>query len=400
MLLRLVIMIIALMFVPDAYIYYMYVKRWSKSVWLRMLYFIPSLLLLTAFLIIICNNCMRPDNQPATNTFVAIFLTISIPKAIFMLFDGIGHGINWIITKGAKRREDYDCIFVRFFRIIGMTLAMTGLFVLCYGYFVGRHHFIIHKQTLYFTDLPKAFDGYRIVHFSDLHAGSFHDGNEQDVRRIVDLINQQKADIILFTGDIVSTHSAELDGFRLDLNKLYAPDGVYSVLGNHDYGNYFPFDSEADKEADVLELQRRQRDYGWTLLLNDHKFVHRGNDSIAIIGSENDGRPPFPTHGDIKKATKGIRKGVFSILLTHDPTHWRRVVIPETDIQLTLSGHTHAGQFKVFGWSPIQFMYKEWSGLYKEGKQTLNINDGVGAALLPFRFGAWPEINVITLKKQ
>lgn len=153
------------------------------------------------------------------------------------------------------------------------------------------------------------------------------------------------------------------------------------------------------RKADVKDLQRRERSFGWNLLINNHDIIHRKKDSIAIIGVENDGRPPFPSLGDLPKATKGIGKGTFSILLSHDPTHWRREVLPKTDIQLTLSGHTHAGQFKVFGWSPVAFVYDEWSGAYSEGKQILNVSDGIGAVMFPFRFGAWPEVNVITLKK-
>ena len=163
---------------------------------------------------------------------------------------------------------------------------------------------------------------------------------------------------------------------------------------------YIKYDNEQEREADVEEIHRKERSYGWNLLLNENRVIRHGRDSIAIVGVENDGLPPWPSLGDLPKATEGLRKGTFCVLLSHDPTHWRRSVVPDTDIQLTLSGHTHAGQFKVMGWSPVSLKYDEWSGAYCEGTQILNISDGIGAVLFPFRFGAWPEINVITLKKR
>ena len=236
--------------------------------------------------------------------------------------------------------------------------------------------------------------------FSDLHIGTMRDGHEDDVKTIVNLINDQQADAIVFTGDLVNHQSAELDGFRRELNRLHAPDGVYAVMGNHDYSMYLHYPTEAEREADVMELQRRIRDYGWTLLLNDHRIIRRGTDSLVIAGVENDGRPPFPALGDLPKTMKGLKRNCFTVLLSHDPTHWRRNILPQTAIQLTLSGHTHAGQFKAFGWSPVAHVYREWSGAYSEGNQLLNVSDGIGAVMFPFRFGAWPEINVITLQKK
>lgn len=291
------------------------------------------------------------------------------------------------------------------FTVIVVFLLVLG----CFGYFYGSRHFIVNEQTLYFDDLPDSFDGYRIVQFSDFHAMSFHLGHEEDVETLVNIVNEQNSDLILFTGDLVTIRANELDGFERSLVSLSAPDGVMSIMGNHDYALYQRGSTSEQRREDVRSLQRKQRDMGWQLLLNDHRIIRRGDDSIAIVGVENDGEAPrFPSYGDLPKAMNGIGDGTFMVLLSHDPTHWRRKVIPDTDIQLTLSGHTHAGQFKLFGWSPVSWVYKEWSGKYDNRKinnegqsvcQTLVVSEGVGCVPVPFRIGAWPEINVITLKK-
>lgn len=400
MLLRILILICALLSLPDLYIYYMYARRWTKKRWIRLLWFAPSLLIAIVAGIIIGSNDMKPDHQAWVSIFMFFFLACCAPKALFMLWDGVGHAINWIVSRGAKNREEEgDCIFVRIFRIIGMALAIFAIALLSFGYFVGRHHYVIHRQTFYFPDLPKRFEGYRIAQFSDMHIGTLRDGHEEDAKKIVELINAQHCDAILFTGDLVNHQSMELDGFQRDLSKLSAPDGVYAVMGNHDYSMYIKYPTEKERDADVEELQRRIRNYGWTLLLNEHRVLRRGNDSLIIAGVENDGLPPWPALGDLPKTMKGLKRSCFTVLMSHDPTHWRRAILPRTNIQLTLSGHTHAGQFKVFGWSPVSYVYREWSGAYAEGNQVLNVSDGIGAVMFPFRFGAWPEINVITLRR-
>ncbi|MBO5585229.1 MAG: metallophosphoesterase [Bacteroidaceae bacterium] len=378
----------------------MYARRWTNKRWLRLLWFAPSLLIAISAGIIIGSNDMKPEHQAWVSIFMFFFLACCAPKALFMLWDGLGHAINWMVSRGAKNREEEgDCIFVRIFRIIGMALAIFTLALLSFGYFVGRHYYVIHRQTFYFPDLPKRFEGYRIAQFSDMHIGTLRDGHEEDAKKIVELINAQHCDAILFTGDLVNHQSIELDGFQRDLSKLSAPDGVYAVMGNHDYSMYIKYPSEKEREADVEELHRRIRSYGWTLLLNEHRVLRRGTDSLIIAGVENDGLPPWPALGDLPKTMKGLKRSCFTVLMSHDPTHWRRAILPRTSIQLTLSGHTHAGQFKVFGWSPVSYVYREWSGAYAEGNQVLNVSDGIGAVMFPFRFGAWPEVNVITLRR-
>lgn len=399
MLLRILLLIILLLILPDIYIYLVYIRHWTQQKWLRFLWFLPSIGITIATAVIISSNDMLPDHQAWVSIYMYIFLLLCAPKALFMVIDGIGQGINWMVTGGLKNRDGYDCLFVRIIRIIAMAIALFAIALLSFGYFIGRNHYVVHQQTFYFADLPKQFDGYRVAQFSDMHIGTLRDGHEEDARTIVDLINAQRCDAILFTGDLVNHQSAELDGFRRVLNKLHAPDGVYAVMGNHDYSMYIRYPKEEERAADVKELQHRIRSYGWTLLLNEHRVIRRGTDSLIIAGVENDGRPPFPAYGDLPKTMKGLKRSCFTVLLSHDPTHWRRNIIPQTNIQLTLSGHTHAGQFKVFGWSPVSYVYREWSGAYTEGNQILNVSDGIGAVMFPFRFGAWPEVNVITLRR-
>lgn len=399
MLLRIAILILLLLVLPDIYIYRMYVKRWTSKLWTRLLWFAPSAMLAIAAVIIMASNDMKPEHQASVSIYMIAMLCICAPKTLFSLIDGIGHATNWAISRGAKKREGADSVFVRVMRVIAMSVAFFSLFILSYGYFVGRHQYVVHHQTFYFPDLPKAFDGYRIAHFSDMHVGTLRDGNERDARRVVTLINDQNCDAILFTGDLVNHQSGELDGFKRDLSLLKAKDGVYAVMGNHDYSMYIHYPDSSERLADVVELQRRERSYGWHLLLNEHHIIRRGTDSLVIAGVENDGAPPFPSLGDLPKTMKGLKRSCFTVLLSHDPTHWRRSVIPHTSIQLTLSGHTHAGQFKVFGWSPVAGVYSEWSGAYCEGNKILNVSDGIGEVMFPFRFGAWPEVNVITLKR-
>lgn len=295
-----------------------------------------------------------------------------------------------------------------FITIVSLILLIVVLFAV--GYFYGSRHFVVHEQTIEFDQLPDAFDGYRICQFSDFHAFSFHCGHEEDVQKVVDLINAQHCDLIVFTGDIVTIQANELDGFMEQLSQLSAPDGVISIMGNHDYAMYQRKFSKAQRRADIKDLYRRQRDMGWTLLLNENTTIRRGDDSIVVIGVENDGTPPhFPRFADMKKAMNGVDSSSFQVMLSHDPTHWRRTILPETNIHLTLSGHTHAGQFKVFGWSPVKMVYNEWSGLYSNETTTadgqsltqyLNISEGVGCVPVPFRIGAWPEICVLTLRSK
>ena len=195
---------------------------------------------------------------------------------------------------------------------------------------------------------------------------------------------------------MVNQQSHELDDFKETLSQLHAPDGVYSILGNHDYGTYYRWHNRKEEAANLEYLIGQQKDMGWKMLNNEHCILYHKGDSIALIGVENDGEPPFSQFADLPKAMQGT-EGMFRILLSHNPTHWRREVLPDSDIELTLSGHTHAMQMEIFGHSLSSLIYPEWSGMYYEGKRALYVNVGIGYVGLPFRFGAWPEVTVIKL---
>ena len=424
--------------IPDAYIYFVYVRKWTdKWIW-RLLSFLPSLLLIIYFVIILPNDDMRASHQPMVCMFATVFYLITIPKTVFAIFDSLGFTTKYFmkrseakISQAVKKEEGQteepntekparSEKTHRYIRLFAMALAISSVFIVIYGRVWGRSNFKVYQHTVEFKNLPPEFDGYRILHFSDLHIGTFNDGHREDVTTIVNLIKSQKCDLILFTGDIVNYESNELSGYDDILKSIKASDGVFSILGNHDYKVYSKL-SDEQNEADMKVTQSKQRYYGWKLLKNENCIIRRGNDSIAIIGTENQGKSDkFPKLADLPKATEeldnimhdsiniaNINKDsvpplsphIFSILLTHDPTYWRSDVLSKTNIDLTLSGHTHAGQFKIFGWSPVSFNYDEWSGFYDFGEQIINVNDGLGENIFPFRFGAWPAIDVITLKR-
>jgi predicted MPP superfamily phosphohydrolase len=267
---------------------------------------------------------------------------------------------------------------------------------LLFGAIKGKSFFQVKEINIESKDIPKAFDGYRIIQLSDIHIGSWGE-DTRAMQKAVKLILEQNQDLIVFTGDLVNNLASELDPFIPVFSQLKAKDGVYSVLGNHDYSTYIRWDSPEEQAQELVRLKEKQAQMGWQLLNNRHVKLHRGNDSIALIGVENSGSHPFPDHAQLDEAMAGT-EGMFQILLSHDPSHWRREVLPKTDIHLMLSGHTHAMQTKIFGFTPSQFIYPENDGLYQEGEQKLYVNVGLGFLLYPMRLGAWPEITLLTLK--
>ena len=274
----------------------------------------------------------------------------------------------------------------------GLLSLLVPPVVIAYGSVVDRNRFEIKEVSLEYPDLPESFDGYRIIHISDLHARSYAKRTAR-LERAAQIINGLDADLIAFTGDLISLVPDEIDPIAASLSTLKAKDGVVSVLGNHDYGTY------ADTSGVLVDdLIAKEREIGWELLLNEHKVLHRGADSIVVIGVENTSVSHFfPSNGDLTKASEGT-DGAFRIVLTHDPMHWESEILGQ-DYALTLSGHTHAMQLSMFGWSPSSLMFKHSDGLYTEDSQHLYINVGLGETLFPARIGARPEITVITLEK-
>ena len=370
-LLLLFLFFIVLMGLPDWYIYRRYVSRW-KQVWMRRIYWLPSTLLLIGMFITFGTYEPRPEAMNRLSLLLIVFLCINVPKAIFALLSPL-----------CKSH-------------IGLAIALFTMAYLVFGATEGKQHFQVKEVTIESEALPRGFDGYRIVQLSDIHTGSW--GNDTaPMLKAVNIINRLQPDLIVFTGDLVNNLASELDAFIPVFSQLKAKHGVYSVLGNHDYSTYIKWDTPQQQEAQLDSLKAKQARMGWTLLNNRHVKLHQQNDSIALIGVENSGRPPFPDHARLSEAMTGTT-GMFQILLSHDPSHWRREVLPKTDIQLMLAGHTHAMQTRIFGFTPAQFVYPENDGLYQEGEQMLYVNIGLGHLLYPMRLGAWPEITLLTLK--
>ena len=282
----------------------------------------------------------------------------------------------------------------KFVSTLGWGLAAIPFASILYSIFKGKYNYKVWKYTLYFDNLPKAFDGYRITQISDIHCGSFD--NYEKIRYGVELINSQKSDVILFTGDLVNNLANEVHNWKSLFATLQAPDGVFSIMGNHDYGDYSSWETPEAKQQNLEHLFQLQKQMGWQLLLNEHCYLERNGEKIALIGVENWGHGRFSKYGDLNKAMEGVN--------TEDPTHWQEVVLPENkDIQLTLSGHTHGMQCGIeipgwLKWSPSQYIYKYWGGMYEEDGKYLNVNRGFGYHAFPGRLGVWPEITVIELK--
>ena len=286
----------------------------------------------------------------------------------------------------------------RYGRRVGLGLACVIIGLVIYGMTFGFSQINVRQVEFVSKDLPEAFDGYRIVQFSDAHVATFDGWLDDMVPQIVDSINNQKADMIVFTGDLQNLRPDELAPKVAQLRQLHAPDGVYSILGNHDYATYLDCD-EATKKKNDQKTQQLERKM-WTLLMNEHRIIRRDSDSIVIAGMENWGvQKRMPRNGDVRKTMKGISPKSFTVMLQHDPNAWRAKILPECNAQLTLSGHTHGGQFSLFGWTPANFTYSECFGTYYEGDRAICVSSGLGG-LIPFRLGQPGEIVVITLKKR
>jgi predicted MPP superfamily phosphohydrolase len=285
---------------------------------------------------------------------------------------------------------------------LAVLVAAIPFASLVFGMTKGRHFYRVCRETLRFKDLPDAFDGFTITQLSDIHAGSF--SSEKGVEKGLKLVNAQKSDVILFTGDLVNNQASEMDRWIPAFSQLEAPFGKYAVLGNHDYGDYIKWESKGDKYANLNRLKKIHSEIGFKLLLNESVKIEKDGQSIALIGVENWGKGGFHKYGDLKKATEKIPDDAFKILMSHDPSHWDEVTLGHNQhIHLTLAGHTHGMQFGIelfgFKWSPVKYMYKQWAGLYQKNGKYLYINRGFGFLGFRGRLGIWPEITVITLKK-
>lgn len=339
-----------------------------------------------------------------TNRFQYAFgflLLLLIPKliiAFFMFGEDLIRYINMFASSKPKIVEGRR----KFVSQMALVFAGIPFAAILHGVVRGKFNFKVLKYELSFSDLPTAFNGFTITQITDIHSGSFD--NKEKIEYAVDLINRQRSDAILFTGDIVNNFAYEMDNWIDTFKKLKAPFGKYSILGNHDYGDYVNWDSKEAKAKNFSEIVNIHSKIGFDLLLNESRYIEKDKQKIAIIGVENWGKG-FKKKGDLKKASANVKRSDFKILMSHDPSHWEEVIKKdEFSYQLTLSGHTHGLQFGIeipgiIKWSPAQYFYKQWAGLYQEFGRYINVNRGFGYHAFPGRVGIWPEITVIKLKK-
>lgn len=323
-----------------------------------------------------------PVNIQSLFCYLHILCLVVVPAFIVALSGGVGQLLS------CRQRGER----------VGVGLALLVVMAYLYGAFVEPNKVEVRHVDFYSADLPDSFDGYRIVHFSDAHVGSFVGCRRDVLRRAVDSIVAQKADLVAFTGDLQNMMPSEIEAQRSLLDTISAPDGVFSVLGNHDYTKYIKTiglqeDDSLDKTCGL------ERQMGWTLLRNENRIIRRGADSIFIAGMENDGEGRFPAYGEVQQALWHVPTRAFVVMLEHDPTSWRRKILRECHAQLTLSGHTHGGQMSFFGFSPARLVYREYDGCYEQSGRTLFVTRGLGG-VVPFRLGMPGEIVVITLRKK
>lgn len=383
MIARISIIILLVTLLPDIYMYRRYVKRRLGNVWACIAWWLPTLLIMVSTIGVSLTRDFAPHNLTLFNTYLFITALVVLPKLTFVLCSLAGR----LARRMLKLRRNWG-------NYVGLVLVLAELYILFHGTMVGTDRLNVRQVTIEFDDLPKAFDGYRIAQFTDVHLGSMKD---ELMLRAVTAIDDMRPDLIVFTGDIQNMGPDELPRHAQTLKRLKAKDGVMSVLGNHDYSRYVNLPPD-----EAMRNERLTRDFetsvGWQLLLNDNRIVRRGSDSIVIAGGENDGRPPFPAKADLKKTMRGIHAKSFVVMLQHDPSAWRRHILPQTNAQLTLSGHTHGGQISLFGLRPTELVGKEDDGLYVEGKRKLFVSTGLGG-FVPFRFYMNPEVVEITLKR-
>lgn len=361
-----IVVMSVLAFLPDFWLWHIGVSEWPLL--LAILWWVPSLLLVLAEV----GLQMGFFHKLSVRVLFTTILFSAFPKVVFILFD----------------------VFLPWFFALIPALGVMGWFA--FGFIEGWKRLELKHITFTSPDLPPYFDAYRLVQITDFHLGSFPPGNDF-VQKVVDATNNEEPDMILFTGDLVNNQASEVEPYLDTLRQLHASDGIYSIWGNHDYCEYGNNHSIGALKRNRRMLYGYQESLGWHQLMNEHHVVSHGMASIAVIGVENPGQPPFTNRSNLKKAMKGLNPDMFKILLSHDPHHWRREVVGKK-IQLTLAGHTHAGQLKIGKWTPARMAFKEWGGAYRIGEQMLYVSSGIGGSF-PFRLGAWPELTVITLKR-
>ena len=393
-----------IIFVLEFYAYQA-IKTITKNRIIKLVWLLIGIGIYLNFLYVIFTTPRSAGQTTEFQMAVGMMITILIPK-VFILVVLFGEDvirwiqklISWISSNPTQpipgRRK--------FISQIALGLAAIPFASFLYGIIQGRYNYKVLKYQLAFKDLPDAFDGFTITQISDIHSGSFT--NKEKIQYGVDMINEQESDLLLFTGDIVNNKASEMDNWLDMFSALKAPFGKYAILGNHDYAEYTRGISEEEKEQQFEEIKNIHPKIGFDLLCNENRYIEKEGQKIALIGVENWGKN-FKQAGDLSKASKGISKEDFKILMSHDPSHWdAEVKQADLNYHLTLSGHTHGLQMGIeipgwIKWSPSKYVYRQWAGLYEEYGRYINVNRGFGYHAFPGRVGIWPEITVIELKK-
>lgn len=385
MIARIVILLVLVLLLPQLYFDRRKLRR--RKMWQRLLRWLPTVAMMVLTVALAMERDFVPHEMTLMNIYLMLLGLIFAPKAIYVLCSLAGRFVRKI------RHSRYN-----WGNLVGFFLAFFIVFVVLYGSFVGVRRLNVNRLEIALKDLPEAFDGYRIVLFSDAHVGSFTGWHQSLLQRDIDSINAQQADAIFFVGDLQNQRPEELYPVQEMLRSLKATDGVFSVLGNHDYSDYID-DDPAIKIANEREMVSRQRQFGWKLLLNEHLTLEKQGARLVVAGVENDQtRKQMKKRNDLAKALEGVRADDCIILLQHDPGAWQQTEWIQPQVSLTLSGHTHGGQVSLFGLRATQLSKNYDYGLYREGERQLYVTCGIGG-LVPFRFGVTPEIAVITLKR-
>ena len=381
------------------------IKTLTKQSWIHYLFLGIAVIVVGNFIIQFTvtgeGRVLSPAKSYAFG-FLLTFMSVNLVLVPILLGEDIIRGFYGLYDRFIAKNDLNVPGRRKFISQIALGLAAIPFASLLYGMYKGKYNFRVLNYTLHFEDLPDAFDGYRITQISDIHSGSFD--NKEKIEYAVDLVNEQQSDVILFTGDMVNNKATEMLPWKETFSRLNAKDGKFSVLGNHDYGDYVDWNSASEKVQNLEDLKSIQKEIGFDLLLNEHRYLEKNGEKIALVGVENWGKG-FKQKGDLKKASSQINSDDFKILMTHDPSHWDAEVVNDNyHYHLTLSGHTHGMQFGIeipgwIKWSPAKWRYNQWAGIYETLGQYINVNRGFGFLAYPGRVGIWPEITVIELKK-
>ncbi len=380
-------------------------KTVSKNKIVRYSWVIVSVIVYVNFTYVAITYDRTLGQTPQFQMAMGLMLTVLLPKLVVLIAmfgEDVYRSVLKLFSVISSNKTNSFTGRRKFISQLALGIAAIPFAAFIYGIIQGKYNYKVLKYQLRFKDLPDAFDGFTITQISDIHSGSFT--NREKIQYGVDLINKQKSDLMLFTGDIVNNKADEMDNWIDVFSQLKAKGGKYSILGNHDYGDYMDWKDPQDKIDNFQAVKAIHNKIGFDLLLDEHRYLEKDGQKIALVGVENWGKG-FNQAGDLEKASTNINKNDFKILMSHDPSHWEHVVKKDDfNYQLTLSGHTHGLQMGIeipgwFKWSPSKFAYKQWAGLYEEYGRYINVNRGFGYHAFPGRVGIWPEITVIELKK-